>query len=52
MQKDLRPIYTTCNCGKGVTMTYNGNWHSANCSCGRNIRLKGGTMIIEKKIMN
>jgi hypothetical protein len=43
------PIYTTCNCGKGVTMIFNGHYHSANCSCGRNIRKLIGTLIIELK---
>ncbi len=43
----IKPIITTCNCGKSVTMKYNGNWYSENCVCGRNVRQKGGTLIIE-----
>jgi len=45
----IRPISTTCNCGKSVTMEWNGIYHSKNCKCGRNIRCKGGTLIIEQK---
>lgn len=44
-----KPIHTTCNCGNSVTMIYNGSWHSANCSCGRNVRQKDGKLIIEIK---
>jgi hypothetical protein len=45
--KTKNPITTNCNCGKLVTMIWNGNWHSVDCNCGRNIRQKGATLIIE-----
>jgi hypothetical protein len=43
-----KPIHTTCNCGKSITMNWNGSYHNANCKCGANIRQKEGKMIIEK----
>lgn len=45
--RGIKPIYTTCNCGKSVKMIYNGSWYSADCICGRNIRQKDANLIIE-----
>ena len=44
-----KPIDTTCNCGRHIRMWWNGNYHSADCLCGRNVRSKGSTMIIDFK---
>jgi hypothetical protein len=43
----IRPIDTTCNCENPVRMIWNGIYHSVDCKCGRNVRLKGSNMIID-----